>query len=157
LELFKSRYITILKKNDFVEISHKPKYLQVVSLLIILIGSSILMISVGSGVGLVVQLLFIYTFVSFLLLGLARSFFKYPVVFTGSQLIYKKGLTKEVADYSVLKEINLEAITKKKWKIEVSDANRKIVEVYLFADNQGQREGVIAFKNALNELRVPIK
>lgn len=100
---------------------------------------------------------FLLIFVSFLFFGLVRSSLRYPIVFTNSQLIYKKGFSNVEIDYTVLKKVSLQSITEKKWKLEISDKSKNILTIYLFTDNQVQKNGIIAFKKSLREMGVPLK
>lgn len=153
MQIFKSRYIEIIKHNGNIEIRHKPKYIQVFSLILILTSLSIGSMWVGEWGGAV----FLLIFVSFLFFGLVRFSLRYPIVFTNSQLIYKKGFSNVEIDYTVLKKVSLQSITEKKWKLEISDKSKNILTIYLFTDNQVQKDGIIAFKESLREMGVPLK
>lgn len=153
MQIFKSRYIVIIKHNGNIEIRHKSKYIQVFSLILILTSLSIGSMWVGEWGGAV----FLLIFVSFLFFGLVRSSLRYPIVFTNSQLIYKKGFSNVEIDYTVLKKVSLQSITEKKWKLEISDKSKNILTIYLFTDNQVQKNGIIAFKKSLREMGVPLK
>lgn len=157
MQIFKSRYITIVENDGRIEIKHQPNYIQVFFLISVLLSMSYVFISVGEGIGLIFQLFFVYAFVLFLVIGLLRSKLRYPVTFTDTHIVYKKSGVNEVINYSDLEGVSLIPITQKKWRFEIVNGNKKIVEIFLFVGDQAHREGLITFKRLLKEKGVPIK
>lgn len=157
MQIFKFRYIKIIKDEYSVKVKYEPKYLQIFVLILFMIGCSLVSFYVSEGVSLVMQQFMIYIFVLFFTFGLIRSYFKYPLVFTDSGLKYKNGLNSIFIDYSGVEKVSFESITVKKWKLEVILRNKIKIEVNMFAESNEERESIIIIKNKLINLGCPIK
>ncbi len=158
--VFRSRYIVITKVDNTVIINHKPRYYQVIALILCLLGLSWIWTLVSSGIGLVIQLILVYSIVLHLLIGLIHSRVKYPVKFNNSEIIYKSisyfFVSINYISYSDIELVYLNQETEERWKFEVRCKGKRVVRIRLYVSEHEQQIQMLNFEKELRYLNVPL-